>query len=88
MPEGDGSMWRVDACGAWIERTQVGRQTEFGWKVVSTSGGGELTPKDLRPFHWRNAYDIASDRARCSTTADRSGIAGERQAMPPRNREV
>jgi hypothetical protein len=88
MPEADPSRWRQDSCGAWIHRMQLGRQTEFGWKVVTTSPDSTLTPRDVFPFHWRNAYDIANGRARCSTVADRSGVAGELHAGPPRNRDV
>ena len=86
-PEADASIWRQDACGAWMRREQVGRQAEFGWKIRSVSTSAEQTADDLRPFHWSNDFDIASGEPRCGITADRSGVPGEEQVRPPRNRE-
>jgi len=88
MPEADADRWRQDACGAWMQREHFGRQNcEFGWKLEKVTPGGEETPDNLRPFHWRNGYDIANGRASCQVTADRSNVAAERYATPPRNRE-
>jgi len=87
-PEADASIWRQDECGAWMRREQIGRQTEFGWKIRSVSTRAEQTADDLRPFHWRNDFDIAGGEPRCSVTADHSGVPGEEQVRPPRNRET
>ncbi|MGZ5094386.1 MAG: hypothetical protein ACXWCY_25865 [Burkholderiales bacterium] len=87
-PEADGEIWRQDACGAWMRREQIGRQTDFGWKIVSISTEGEHTAESLRPFHWRNDFDIANGKPHCHTSADRTGVPGEEQASPPRNRET
>lgn len=88
LPEADGAIWREDACGAWMRREQIGRQTEFGWKIVNISMSGEQTAESVRPFHWRNEFDIAGGKPHCHTTADRTGVPGEEQASPPRNHET
>jgi len=87
MPESDASIWRRDACGAWMRREQIGRQTEFGWKIRSLSTNAEQTLDDLRPFHWRNDFEAAAiGHRRCAVTSDHSGTPGEEQVRPPRNR--
>jgi hypothetical protein len=88
MPEADASIWRQDACGAWMRREQIGRQTEFGWKIRSLSTSAEQTPDDLRPFQWRNDFEVASGHPHCAVTADHSSMPGEEQVRPPRNRET
>jgi len=87
MSEADGSMWRQDACGAWMMREHFGRaDSEFGWKIEKTAPEGDGVSGRLRPFHWRNAFDIANGRPHCAITADRSNLPAERQAGPPRNK--
>jgi hypothetical protein len=88
MPEADASIWRQDQCGAWMRREQVGRQTEFGWKIRSISTSAEQTADDLRPFHWRNDFDLATSEPQCRIAADHTGVPGEEQVGPPRNRET
>jgi hypothetical protein len=89
MPEADGATWRQDACGAWMRREHFGREdSDFGWKLVKVVPGGADSAENLRPYHWRNGYDIANRRPHCRVTADRSNVPAERYAMPPRNREV
>lgn len=89
MPEANPSVWRQDACGAWMRRDQFGRaRAEFGWKIEKTAPGGPDTPDNLRPFHCRNRQDIASNRPHCAVTADRSGVGPGEFAGPPRNRDI
>jgi hypothetical protein len=89
MPEADGAQWRVDACGAWMLRQDFGREdSDFGWKLESITPGGEQTVDSLRPFHWRNGYDIANRRPHCRVSADRSNVPAEKRATPPSNREL
>lgn len=88
VPEADASIWRQDECGAWMRREQVGRQTEFGWKIRSVSTSAEQTSDDLRPLHWRNDFDVATGEPRCRVTADRSSTPGGEYVRPPRNRET
>lgn len=89
MPEADPSVWRQDACGAWIQRNQFGRDhSELGWKIENVTGGGPDTPENLRPFHWRNHFDAANNRPHCQVTADRAGVASDQHASPPRNRAL
>lgn len=89
MPETDPSVWRQDACGAWIQRNQFGHEnSDFGWKIQNIGGGGPDTPENLRPFHWRNHFDAANKRPRCRVTADRAGLPPDQRADPPRNRSI
>jgi hypothetical protein len=89
MPDADPSTWRQDACGAWIRRSQFGHeQAEFGWTIVNVSAGAPDTAEHLRPFHWQNRFDRASNTPHCRTTADRAGVPAGEHAAPPRNRGV
>lgn len=89
MPEADPSVWRQDACGAWIRRDQFGRNSsEFGWKIENIAGGGSAMAAVLRPFHCRNRFDTANRRPHCAVRADRAGVPSGEFAGPPRNRAV
>ena len=54
----DSSMFRVDACGTWIQFGKHGdRDSEYGWEVdhikpVALNGSDELY--NLQPLHWKN----------------------------------
>jgi hypothetical protein len=86
LPEADPSVWRQDACGAWIRRDQLGRESsEFGWKIENIANGGPGTPPVLRPFHCRNRFDAANRKAHCAVKADRAGVPSGEFAAPPRN---
>lgn len=86
MPEADAAIWRQDACGAWMMREHFGHaNSEFGWKIERVAVDGEGDAGLLRPFNWRNHFDIANARPHCAITADRSNVPAERQARPPRN---
>jgi hypothetical protein len=81
--------WRQDECGAWMRRSQYGETNgEFGWKIERTSPGSASEPDNLRPFHVRNAYDIANQRAHCHVTADRTGLGATAHTEELRNREA
>ena len=89
MPEANSSVWRQDACGAWMRRDQFGHElSEFGWKIEKTVAGGPDTPENFRPFHCRNRKDLANNKSQCVVTADRSGVGPGEFASPPRNREL
>ncbi|HVB47825.1 MAG TPA: hypothetical protein VNF69_05480 [Burkholderiales bacterium] len=89
LPEADAATWRQDACGAWVRREQFGQEhSEFGWKIEPITSGGPATPENLRPFHWRNHYDVANCRPHCRVTADRAGAPAVEYVRPPRNREL
>lgn len=88
MPPIDDSIWRQDACGAWMMREHFGHaDSEFGWKIEKVSVEGAGKDGLLRPFNWRNHFDIANGRPHCGITADRTGVPAERQASPPRNKQ-
>jgi hypothetical protein len=89
MPEADPALWRQDACGAWIRRDHYQAQdSDFGWRAQNVTAGGADSAATLRPFHWRNRYDVAVGRAHCRVSADRSGVPAEKVARPPRNRSL
>jgi hypothetical protein len=86
LPEADSAEWRQDACGAWIRREHFGREdSEFGWKIEQIAAGAQ-SAENLRPFQWRNGYDIAERAPHCRVRADRAGVPAEKYARPPRNR--
>jgi hypothetical protein len=85
----DSGTWREDECGAWIRREEYGRtDSEFGWKIVNVSSGGADTPKNLRPLHYLNDYDIANRKHICRMAADRIGMPVFEHNFEPRNRKV
>lgn len=72
----DPTQWRQDECGAWIQRDDYeNERSEFGWWIVAVCTGQPDTVSDLRPFHCRNGYDRANDRAHCMVSAMPQGCA-------------
>jgi hypothetical protein len=77
MPEADPSVWREDACGAWIRRDQFGRESsEVGWKIENIAGGGQAR---LR-FCARSTAATVSMRPTAGRTAQSGRTA---PAFPP-----
>lgn len=82
-------LWREDECGAWISRPDFGKaDSEFGWKIVNVTPGAPDTPENLRPFHQRNGYDLASHQAKRHVTADRTGLPTFERTFQPCNRKI
>jgi hypothetical protein len=89
VTEADPVTWRQDACGAWMRWEHFGSEhCEFGWKIESIVAGVTDADTSLRPFHWRNRFDVSSNRPHCQVTADRASVAAGELASPPRNRDV
>ncbi len=85
----DPVLWRLDECGAWINRHHYGRKdSEFGWKIENTSAGGADTMENLRAFNVGNGFDRSQGRAHCRVVADRSGQSPWEQASGPHNKDV
>jgi hypothetical protein len=62
---------RKDQCGAWISRIRHGdRNSIYGWEIdhINPDGGDDLS--NLRPLQWKNSFDKAAGRLKCSVTAD------------------
>ena len=61
----DGSLIRMDSCGAWILKAEYGNmESEYGWAidhVFPVSRGGDDSMINLRPMQWRNNMAKASD---------------------------
>lgn len=87
IPDADAAVWRQDACGAWMMRDHFGRfDSEFGWKIEKVAPAPEHKTGLLRPFNWRNDYDIARRQAQCASTAEPKSLAAQRLSAPPRNK--
>lgn len=85
----DGTMWRKDECGAWMNRAQYGNEhSEYGWKIENVSVGGPDIIENLRPFHRHNTFDTANQQAKCHITADRTGLEAREHIKEPRNRKA
>jgi hypothetical protein len=85
--DADGSVWRQDACGAWIRRDQFEHEgAEFGWRIENVSRGGPDIAPNLRAFHVRNHFEMSSKRPHCAVTADRTDVPAGEYINPPRNR--
>lgn len=58
VPGYEAGIWRRDACGAIIRRSDyANRQSEYGWEidhVVPVALGGRDDFSNLQPLNWRN----------------------------------
>ena len=87
--ERDTSEWRMDQCGAWINRRQYNNaKSEYGWKMVNVKPGSPDSAESLQPFHWNNDFDIANDKPHCRVTADRTGLSPTQSIDTPHNTDV
>ena len=44
VPHNDPDIFRKDACGAWMKKSDYGKNTEYGWEI------GHLVPKGAGGF--------------------------------------
>ncbi len=67
VPSYDPSVWRKDACGAWINREQYGnRNSDYGWEIDHILPGGSDSLHNLRPLQWENNVDKSDGRLKCN----------------------
>ena len=60
----DPTMFRKDACGAWIRWDKYGENTLYGWEVdhvFPKSMGGDDNLRNLRPMQWQNNLSKSDD---------------------------
>lgn len=60
----DSTKWRKDFAGAWIQRSQFGIRSEYGWEIdhlMPKSLGGSDEIGNLLPMHWRNNVNKANN---------------------------
>lgn len=87
MADRDWNHWRRDECGAWMYREHYGNESsEFGWKIVNVSTGGNDSIEHLRPLHHGNHFEQATGQAHCKVTADLEGVQPTAHISAPRNR--
>jgi len=69
VPNSDKKNWRKDQCGAWISRSEFGRQRNlFGWEInyirpQMQRDGQDLS--NLRPMQWKNNIHKQGDNTIC-----------------------
>lgn len=71
----DPDIFRKDACGAWIRRSDYGRNTEYGWEVdhvVPKAAGGSDDADNLAPLHWENNIAKSDGPPSCPVTSNGS----------------
>ena len=79
-------LWRKDQCGAWIRKDQYEKEdSEFCWKIINISPGGDDSLDNLSPFHRDNDFSIPNGQAQCRVKADRADHEPEQQLDAPRN---
>jgi hypothetical protein len=89
VPELDAAEWRMDECGAWLQRRHYRDEaSEFGWKILDVVADRNDDPETLRPFHIRNSYDVEHGRPVCLVCADRRDVAPGTRVDEPRNVDV
>ena len=57
LPNYDPAVWRKDACGWPIKRSEYGTETQYGWEIdhiQPVSRGGTDHLANLQPLQWKN----------------------------------
>lgn len=72
----DESLFRKDACGAWIMRDKYGEKHIFGWEIdhiYPKERGGTDIIQNLRPLHYQNNRSKADDYPSYTATVTSEG---------------
>jgi hypothetical protein len=71
----DPAVFRKDACGAWMKRSDYGNtESQYGWEVdhiVPVARGGADDYSNLQPLQWQNNRGKSDDYPRyaCAVSA-------------------
>ncbi len=60
----DTNHYRQDACNAWIDKTQYGKENDLGWEIdhiLPVAKDGTDNTINLRPMHWKNNRSKGDD---------------------------
>jgi hypothetical protein len=52
--------WRKDFAGAWISKSEYGKETEYGWGIalkIPVTAGGNNGMQNLILVHWKNKVE-------------------------------
>lgn len=77
VPGYDKNRWRKDFAGAWIQKDQIGIQSDFGWEIdhlVPISAGGSDDLSNLAPLHWKNNETKGTNTPIFKTSISSDGI--------------
>mgnify|MGYP001617308740 CR=1 FL=1 len=69
----DPAVWRLDACGAWMQFSKYGdRDSQYGWEIdhiISIDRGGLDALSNLRPLQWENNVATGTKNLVCTVKA-------------------
>lgn len=72
VPGYNPALYRKDACGAWMQKSDYGMQVTYGWTVdhiIPESKGGTDNIQNLRPLQWKNNISKSDDELVCVITS-------------------
>lgn len=76
----DPNVYRKDYAGAWIRRSDYGKQTEYGWEIdhvrpLSLNGSHNLS--NLLPLQWQNNLEKSDNFPQWTTKITSKGVHNE-----------
>lgn len=66
----DPDLWRLDECGAWMDRSLYGHPTSrYGWEIDQIDASADTSLGNLRPLQLGNHASKSEGRLKCAVTA-------------------